>query len=186
MKKMLQKELDGIEHEILYNKWATGLKRAKGDFVCLLDKDSAVAPNTIRDNLQTFTDNPSYRKLAMVTGYTDLDDQEREIMLTYNSMGLLARTDFSCMSSQAVRIGMVPGSVIRRSSLLKTEANFDKNRFTLSADVSIDFWSRGLRILFNPDSLYYFPVGLPSDMGRKIKWKIDPQVRLEWDREMIS
>lgn len=186
MKRMLEKELDGLDYEIIYSKWSPGLLKASGDFVCLLDKDSAIAPGTIRDNLATFTDNPSYRKLAMVTGYCDFDDQEEQVMLTYDRLGLLVRRDFSCMATQAVRIGMVPGAVIRRSSLLKSNANYNKNRFTLSADISIDFWTRGLRILLNPDSLYYFPVNTSSSPGRKQRWRIPDYVMHDWDREMIS
>src|SRR5438445_738319 len=72
MERMLKKELVGIDAEVIKKSWTWGLKKAKGDYVCLLEKDSAVSLGTIRRNLEVFTNNQAYRKLAMVSPRVDL------------------------------------------------------------------------------------------------------------------
>jgi hypothetical protein len=191
MRKMLERELEGIDHEIINKKWDKGIELAKGNFVCLLETNSAVKRGSIRDNLQVFLDNPSYRKLAMVSPAVDLADNDAIVPFM---MGWMSDTTYNgvtyTMASAAngiksVRLGFTPGAVIRRSSLLKSGVEYKKNPFLYSLEMSIAFWEQGLRVSGNPESLYYAPENITYT---KIKDTPEvPSAVLEmWKHEMIS
>lgn len=183
VKSMLERELKGIDSEIVRATWSNGIKKAKGDFVCLLETDSAVERNTIRDNLEAFTSNPSYRKLAMVSPRVDLPDASKPISWTYSN-GLAALTEQTSQLTHAVRIGNVPGAIIRKSSLLKIDPDLTGHPWALSLTFSVECWKRGLRIALNPETLYYVPEGYRYKKGKATK--PDEDVLRIWDREMIS
>lgn len=181
---MLERELDGIHYEIIRNTWAKGLEKAEGNFVCLLETDSAVEKGSIRKNLEVFMENPSYRKLAMVSPTVDFPDMEENLIFSWND-GLKGYHASQLKSLRDCRIGYVPGAVIRRTSLLKSNLDHILNPQRLTTDVCFDFWSRGLRISVNPDTVYCVP--------EKSKYKNykdvfipDESVIAIWDHELIS
>ena len=182
---MLARELDGLDVEVIEKGWSQGLKKARGDFVCLLEEDSAVDSGTIRDNLAVFTENPSYRKLAMVSPMVDFDDGERAVSFSYDDKHLaVTYPPSSCV--HATRIGYVPGAVIRRSSLIKSKMRLGNNPMVLSTQLSLEFWNSGLRISLNPDATYFAPVEEHlADIPRR-GWNSFPKVTALWERELIS
>lgn len=181
---MLQKELEGIEHEIIRRTWEKGLLKAKGNYVCLLETDSAVQPNTIRENLAVFTDNPSYRKLAMVSPTVDYPDMTENLIFSWNN-GLKAYHASQLRSMRDCRIGYVPGAIIRRTSLLKSNLEHIDNPNRLTTDVCFDFWSRGLRISVNPETVYFAPDGAKYKKYKDI-FQSNQSVIDIWEHELIS
>lgn len=183
---MLEKELNGIDAEILVKSWQSGLKKAKGDFVCLLEADSAVSPGTIRRNLSEFTENPQYRKLAMVSSLVDITKFKDPVSWTYqNGLAALLKTPSKMFHS--VRIGNVPGAIIRKSSLVKANIKFDLHPWALSTQLSLYFWDNGLRIAMQPESIYYAPEMMTRKVRRpKRKPKPSARVMRIWEQEMIS
>lgn len=181
---MLERELKDVEHEIIRNTWSRGLLKARGSFVCLLEKDSAVEKNSIVHNLRIFTDNPSYRKLAMVSSTVDFEDIGEKLIFSWND-GVKGYHASQLRSMRDCRIGYVPGAVIRRTSLLKSNLDHILNPLRLTSDVSFDFWSRGLRISVNPETIYYAPIGNKTK-NYKDKFLPNENVIKIWEHELIS
>lgn len=182
--RMLERELDGIHYEIIRNTWSRGLLKAQGNFVCLLETDSAVENGSIRKNLEVFTNNPSYRKLAMVSPTVDFIDIEEPLIFSWND-GLKGYHASQLKSMRDCRIGYVPGAVIRRTSLLKSNLDHIANARRLTTDVSFDFWSRGLRISVNPETVYCAPERAKYK-NYKDKFTPDERVIAIWEHELIS
>lgn len=184
MAQMLEKELNGIDAEIIINNWDDGLRQAKGNFVCLLEKNSAVKSGTIRENLAVFTEKPAYRKLAMVSPLVDIDAQT--YVLAYEK-GLTAKQTVALGSVVPARIGCIPGSIIRASSLKKYPEKLDTEYpIQDSSGLSIFFWENGLRICRNPDTLYYAPEDFHSGTSLIETHVPSSQVLDIWQHEMIS
>lgn len=181
---MLERELEGIDYEIIRRVWSSGLEKAKGSYVCLLETESAIERGTIRNNLKVFTENPSYRKLAMVSPAVDFPDMEQNLIFSWNN-GVKGYHASQLKSMRDCRIGYVPGAVIRRTSLLKSNLEHIENPLRLTTDVSFDFWSRGLRISINPESVYCVPERQKMK-NYKDKFAPDERVIGIWDHELIS
>lgn len=181
---MLEKELEGIEYEIIRRVWSNGLEKAKGNFVVLLEPDSAIERGSIRDNLKVFTDNPSYRKLAMVSPTVDFPDVPVPLIFSWND-GLKGYHASQLKTMRDCRIGYVPGAVIRRTSLLKSNLTHIENPLNITRDVSFDFWSRGLRVSVNPETIYCVP---EKQKMKKYKDVFVPDQRVIgiWEHELIS
>lgn len=184
MARALELELSGIEHEIIRNKWDNGLVKAKGSFVCLLETDSAFEKGSIKNNLAVFTGNPLYRKLAMVSSTVDYDDMPDRLIFSWND-GLKGYLASQLKSVRDCRIGYVPGAVVRRTSLLKSNLDHLENAQRFTTDVCFDFWSRGLRISVNPESTYCVPAN-PKMREYRDKFLPDEKVIQIWDHELIS
>lgn len=181
---MLERELIGINHEIIKYTWNNGLPKAKGSFVCLLEKDSAIERQSIINNLKIFTDNPSYRKLAMVSSTVDFEDIGENLIFSWND-GVKGYHASQLHSIRDCRIGYVPGAIIRRTSLLKSNLEHILDPLRLTADVSFDFWSRGLRVSVNPESIYYAPIQ-NKKINYKDKFLPNENVIKIWEHELIS
>lgn len=153
MQRMLEQELQGIESEIIYEKWLPGLKQAKGDFVCLLEYDSAVKRGSIARLLQPFLDNPRYRKLAMVSPMIEFADCE--------AMSLPFLSDDYAYHSRPylARAGCVSGAIIRRNSINKILNVLERPETILvnDYDFSVALWENGLRIMHDKNSVYESP-----------------------------
>lgn len=184
MNSMLERELKGIDHEIIRNTWSRGLEKARGSFVCLLEMDSAIQQGTLIDNLKVFTDNPSYRKLAMVSPTVDFDEIDQPLIFSWNN-GTKGYHATQLKSMRDCRIGYVPGAIIRRTSLLKSNRDHILNPLRLTTDVSFDFWSRGLRISVNPETIYFAPVK-SKKKNYKDKFVPKDEVIAIWEHELIS
>lgn len=188
MQRMLKKELEGIDAEVLVKEWGEGLLEATGDYTCLLEKDSAIQQGTILDNLQIFLDKPAYRKLAMVSPMVDIPQAKNNISFTYDE-GLSAIIKQTSDEYHATRVGYVPGAIIRTSSLRKAIVSLDHHPTLLSCMLSLFFWESGLRIALNPKSLYYVPENASyAYLSGGILLPLMPSSKVvqTWEHEMIS
>lgn len=173
MQRMLAHELQFIDSEIIYTNWRSGLKKAQGDFICLLEFDSAVSKGSIGRQLQVFLDNPRYRKLAMVSPLIEFDNTEAMAFSHSNSE-----------EPQFARTGVVVGAIIRRSSILKSKVVIGREIVNLSYNLSTIFWENGLRIMHDPNSIYYSSSALQR---KRIKQPTVSSVVIElWRRECIA
>lgn len=186
MQNMLDRELEGIDSEIIENEWPLGLFEASGDFVCLLEEESAVKPGTIRESLGVFLENPSYRKLAMVSPMVDYDDLDDKVSFTFTARPEI-RFEKVPQFVHPVRIGYVPGAIIRRKPLLRVIDNhgiFMNGPVDLSALISIALWDNGQRVSMNPEGLYYSPIDTKHTSLLSVI-SMETNTLSAWTRELI-
>lgn len=174
MQYMLQRELQNIDSEVIYDDWLPGLETAKGDFVLLLERDSAVNKGTIERGLKPFLDNPLYRKLAMVCPLVEFDDEQYAATIGFNSP--VAKV------VQLSRYGCIGGAIIRRTSLKRFITDFDGHLSDLSYYISTIFWDNGLRVMTESDSIYYSP----QVSKRDFQLSVSSNTLALWERECIS
>lgn len=186
MARMLKKELGGIDAEVIKTSWSRGLLKAKGSFVCLLEKNSAVSPGSIKRNLSEFIENPKYRKLAMVSPTVDPAEGEPHSW-TYDHKGLGSMNPASS-SFHSVRIGNAYGAIIRKSSLKQARVPLKMRPDTFSTYLSLYFWENGLRIAMQPESVYYAPenVSYKRRLNPRRESQLSETVWEMWEREWIS
>lgn len=180
---MLTQELEGIDSEVLVLDWSKGLAAAQGEFICFLEEDSAVKRGSIAQNLQVFLENPLFRKLAMVSSPVDYPEEKR-ICYGYTE-GAQRRFEVTTTSVHTVRVGSVPGAVIRRSSLIKVQPKLKGNINSLTMNVCLDLWEAGQRILLNPEALYYAPDVEQKPRRALFSRQVKAPVLQEWNREMV-
>lgn len=173
MRNMLDRELKDIESEVIYKKWSDGIKQAKGDFICLLEHDSAISAGSIAKQLEPFLNNPRFRKLAMVSSLVEFDDTE-----PMSLSGLSPESKYC----QMTRFGCVPGAIIRRTSLLKYQDLLENHISDLSYELSVLFWENGLRIMADPTCVYYSP----STIRRGGAVVVSTSLQNLWHRECIA
>lgn len=185
MQQMLRRELSGLEHEseILVTDWLTGLSIAQGDFICLLEHDSAVSAGSIAKQLEPFLNNPRFRKLAMVSPLVEFEDTSA--MEFHDNNGTITFKNTSRNTPQLTRIGSIAGSIIRKSSLIQRLEMLEKKGIVRqSLAVSLDFWNNGLRVICHPEAVYYCPDELFT--ATIPEYQISEAVAALWNRECIA
>lgn len=177
MQRMLATELANIDSEIIYDEWRSGLQKAQGDFILLLEHDSAVERGNIASMLDPFLSNPHYRKLAMVSPLVEFDDTN-PTNLVYGDNSALISSGY-----HSVRFGSLAGSIIRRTSLIKYCDVLVDDIIDSSYALSIAFWEHGLRIMSDPQSLYYSPTSWSSYVPKRLF--IPDSLTQLWEQECI-
>lgn len=180
MQRMLERELQNIDNEILYEDWRSGLEKARGDFILLLEHDSGVNKGSIQRQLDVFMENPHYRKLAMVSPKVEFEDADA-MNYTYNSESCSGKTN-----AHLSRIGYLPGSVIRRSTIKKYLEPKQQvfSIVDLSYEFSIALWENGLRITHEPSCVYEAP-GNAAFVDMELLPMVSENVLNLWKQEMI-
>jgi hypothetical protein len=181
-RRSLQTGLDGISNEIIEDTWVEGIKKAQGDFICFMEVGSFVSEGYFKQNLSLFIDNPSYRKLAMISGVVDLPDESRVYSYHYNASVEPVRRAAS-KTPYCIQIGFIGGSIVRRSALTKIKPILDGDIVDISANMSIQLWSNGSRIMLNPAATYYAPEEVPE--SKTLLSMLDGSLISMWKKEMI-
>ncbi len=150
-----KRELAEIDHEIIMPlRWSAGLGRAKGEYICFLEKDCVLAPRYFASLMDQFVDKPSFRKLAMVSPALGINSYNR-LLYGYRVRGRDVYPSLvpSSTSPYQIQIGYVPGSIIRRSAIgaLSPRA---QDAVTDSVNMSLYLWSNGQRVIIVPTTLY--------------------------------
>lgn len=188
MKRMLEKELSGIDSEIIIENFDEGLKLAKGDFVCFLESNSGLKEGSLKQLLSVFTEKPAYRKLAMVSPMFELPGMNLNIeaWLSY-SEGLVVNTNPK-VGAPPTKIGMFLGAVIRTSSLKKSGLSLTQHPMALSAMLSIFLWDNGLRVHLNAKSMYQGAEDVDYIYQRPFTLPIAPSDKVSqiWKQEWIA
>lgn len=154
MRRMLARELQNIDNEILYTNWRSGLKKAQGDFILLLERDSGITRGGVDRLLFPLLDSPHYRKLAMVSPMIEFDDSTRLAFRYVND------DPDNSTTYHLARVGSLAGSIIRKSSLKKHSNHIKKDITSGSYNLSLSFWESGLRVMLDPNSTYYSPLSI--------------------------
>lgn len=192
MERMLEKELEGLDAEVIHDSWQEALASTDAEFVCLLEKNSALSSGSIKASMKEFIENPLYRKLAMVSPIVDMPQFKAPISFTYTvndwHKGLAVVNKPRTDSFHNVRIGFVPGAIIRRSSLQKAAIPLTLPPVPFSVILSLFFWQHGLRVALQPQSLYYAPENVSYDrLPTQYRSSIVPEQKTAdlWQHEMI-
>lgn len=176
----LRKELlhAGVKYQIIHDDWLSGLDKAEGDFILLMEYDSAIEHGSIERLLKPFRDRPHYRKLAMVSPRIEFEDSE-PTRLTFGETDSLLR-----VSPHEARVGSIAGSVIRKHSLLKHREHISDNVIDSSYSLSFALWGSGLRIIHAPKAVYCSP---KSAEEVAIVESDSPSLEVInlWDKELI-
>jgi hypothetical protein len=177
----IEEEFKFVDYELIINKDPIkAIKDVNGRFVLFLEEDSAFYPGELRNSLDIFRFNKSYRKLAMVASSVDYDSIIEEVGFCYDNKFLPAHGDVQYPTS----IGYIYGSIIRTSALKKAIIPTAKDALCQSAQLSDFFWSHGLRIELNPKSIYYAPSNYTPDINC-YKIKNTSEAVKVWKKEFI-
>lgn len=167
----LRRELVGLQggyEVVLAANWQQGILRAKGDYVCLVESDCLVSGGYFSSNMGLFKKRGFYRKLAMISSCTGLNDWGNRIYgyrmgqrEGNNPKQWRIAPDRTKRSTglYEVQVGFVPGAIIRRGvftdELLKELRNLNYPTLVeLSTRLSFHLWDTGRRVLMNPNTTY--------------------------------
>lgn len=178
-----ESQLEDIDHEVIIAKnWGYGLETARGDYVCLLEKDCFLAPEYFAPLLDTFENNPLFRKLAMVAPAVGVNSMTNRIY-GYKIAMSDAYPSFasSSISPYLIQTAYIPGALIRKSAVRDLQIT-EKDLVLNSLNFCISLWGDGQRILLNPVSLY-----VSSDSRLDIPFSFyTPHEGLENAREVLD
>ena len=149
------KQLGGFNHEVIVSPtWRDGLKRAKGEFVTMLEKDCVLGPNYFVTLMRVFRSNSSFRKLAVVAPAVGVESWTKKIY-GYKLKSNYAVPLMAPASSDPhfVQIAYLPGAIIRRSALHQMSPG-EKDLMLDSFNFSIYFWNSGNMVLLHPGVTY--------------------------------
>lgn len=165
---LCKQELKGLDYEIISTvSREDGLKHATGEFVCFVEPGADLSEGYFWENLRIFTSQPSFRKLAVVSGRTSNPEWGTHIYGYILSVAgdkpkVLPSHVPSSSQPYAVQIAYIPGSIIRRSVL--DAEDLTKDTLADSVRLSMKLWSEGSRVYLNPHTTYY------DNSGRKIQY----------------
>jgi hypothetical protein len=187
LRKTIERQLVGVEYEIIVDNWQKGFDESCGQFVCFLEKDSDFAPGHFVRGVLNMLIKPGYRKLAMVAPavfdeHTSVDiygasfhPHEDHIVQTHDRP---ASTE-----PYPVQIAFMPGAIIRRSAIEKHSPNLLDYSASESIVFSIGLWKDGNRVHLDPHMVYMpakFNMGL-------VPMQLDvTDLQREWKKESIG
>lgn len=177
-------EFKGVDYELIINKDPVkALQEVNGRFVLFLEEDSAFLQGELRSSFNIFINNPSYRKLAMVTAGIDFDNIDDIVGFEYDDGVKL--TNVHGDTQYPVSVGYLYGSIIRTSSLKQFVLPVKKSIIYQSMQLSEFLWSNGLRIEINPEAVYYAPATANSTIDDTYKLKSTSGALKVWQKEFI-
>lgn len=182
----IDEEFKGVEYEMVpVRDPAKALSIATGKYIVFLEEDSAFEKGSLRRSLEVFIENPSYRKLAMVSTTVDYDSLEGRHAFSYDE-GVELSPVFNDNDNQyPVSIGYFYGSIMRTSAYKKAVISFKKDALYRSIQISDYFWSNGLRIELNPMAVYYAPAEVKPTAEGTYRIKSNSEAIKVWNREFI-
>lgn len=179
----IENEFRTVEYELIIQPdISKALKEAKGRFVLFLEEDASFLKGELKQSLNMFLFNPSYRKLAMVTSTVDFDIVPEPVGFTYKDG--VALQSLHGDTQYPVSIGYLYGSIIRTTALKQVVLALRKDALYHSVQVSDFFWSNGLRIEINPKSIYYAPPTSKPEL-KSFQIKKSAESLKVWKREFI-
>jgi len=181
----VQKELDGLHYELIIDDWNHGLSQSQGEFLIFLEDDCVWKDGSLRENIEFFNNNPTYRKLAMVSPSVGLNSWDNKIFgfTLGNDVIFPLKHPFS-QEPHFVQSTYIPGAVIRRFAIEDHIAPFSLDIVMDSMSISTSFWKKGSRCILNPNTTY---VSTREDLGEVIHVELPDmlEVRKLWKRELI-
>ena len=182
-------ELKGIDSEIIVAPtWKDGYSRVNGEFVSFIDHDCVLSPGYFKKLLSVFKDNPTYRKLAMVTPVLGVNSWDIKVFgYILSPTSIFPSRIRSSSDVYLIQIGYIPGAIIRRSAL-ETASPIDGDHIIDSVNQSIRLWNKGQRIAIDPSVTYVSTnaeLDLPFNVDRAVDAELEATIAM-WKREMIG
>lgn len=181
--------LGGLDHEIIHaDNWQEGYKKSRGEFVCFLDPDCDFSNDYFAKNMQVFTSQSSFKRLAMVASAVETPKHKvyGYLLTLHGQPAVLPSYIRSSAEPYGVQIAYVPGAIIRRTMLEKVDHLFD-DALNNSVRLSLEFWKLGSRCFINPETTFYSKtenIDLPFDVDGLPEWVND--LSRQFQREMIA
>lgn len=180
--RVIDKELKGVEAEIIREEWEAGLLQAEGKFVCFMESGSTFEPGFFFKNLFIYLSQPAFGKLAMVSSKVHMGNDE-DIFGYRHKNGLEPLYKPSSKNTHSTQIGYIGGAIIRKEAIEKLKIDWDCNPLHVSADLSLQLWECGFIVQLNPNSLYTSVFKPPKEVDTI---KVSDELQTLWNREAIG
>lgn len=180
----LHKELKDIPGAdlIVVDNWFDAIPRAKKNlYVCFVEADCLVSSGYFASQLGLFKKNPYFRKLAMLSSATGVNDWGNRFYgysLGNNyTDGIIPNKDKKSNVVYPIQIGYVPGALIRIGMLtkvlndLKLNNGIERDLVYLSTVLSLGFWGQGdgNRVHINPNTTYVSTEDYINELGKPVE-----------------
>lgn len=189
LEKLCAFELRGEEAELIRaDSWQEGLDKSKGQYVCFLEGRFALSDDYFHNLLDVFLDQPSFRKMAMVTpslAKVHWNDKRIYGYSVQQNLTVSPTSNRNSSSTYSIEIGYIPGAIIRKAVLTELPMFFGDNPLSDSIYLSLRFWNSGQRCLLNP-RVTYFTDAEDVDGQSKVARETDvSKLLVLFKREMI-
>ncbi len=140
--------------------WGAGLKKVKTDFVCLLEPDCLVSSGYFMSLAGLLSGPSRMNKVAMITSGTCVKYWPiKHYGYSFNGTELEPVVFPKSTEPYNVRVGFVPGALIRMSTLKNVMKDIDfvgMDVMALSVHLSLAFWNYGggCQVMVNPGTSY--------------------------------
>lgn len=179
----IQRELLGVDYELIHDSWANGVAIAEGKFICFLEEGSDFRGGFFIRGLLDMLANPNFRKLAMVSPAVE-DFAGRGVLYQLDLAGSRAWDEMRSINPYPVQVGYLPGAIIRSSSLkemdFKSILKNETQPADVSAEVCIALWESGQMVHVDPRMTYMTDITLFADPH-----STSEQVEGIWKRQSI-
>lgn len=145
---------------LVESSWEAGFKKVKTDFVCFLEPDCLVSSGYFMSLTGLLAGRSKMNKVAMMTSGTCVKYWPIK-HYGYSFDGRAAEPVMKASSTEPynVRVGYVPGAIIRMSTLESVKGNLSFNTediVKLSVKLSLAFWKNGggCQVMVNPNTSY--------------------------------
>lgn len=198
----LQKELKALNGAelLVTDSWEEGIKKAKNNFICLVEPDCLVSSGYFASNVGLFLKNNQFRKLSMISSAVGLNNWANRIYgyelqrkwggtdIKVGDMRIQPARNKKSTNLFSIQAGFVPGAIIRKSAADNILNHFKRlpmrDLVKLSTDVSFFLWGSGRRIQVNPNSTY-ISTRKDLDNAERFTWNFDKSSLSIFEKEMI-
>lgn len=164
----IMRELQSMNNSemLLEDSWATGLKKVRTPYVCLVEADCILNSGYLfssvsvmmSDNHNPIKRTGGYLKRAMLSSPVGIKSFSKRIY-NYETMSgrIEPNYDVRSISPYHVQIGFVPGAIIRMTAIKDIINKFDWNEpdlVRLSTKLSFYLWNSNRRVQVNPTNIY--------------------------------
>lgn len=183
LERTINRELKGVDIELLNSGWAEGTEFAEGRFICFLEAGAMIEPGFFYKNLFIYLSQPTFLKLAMVASAVNtVSTPDSNYGFRFND-GIEALLKPDSSMTHNVQVGFIGGSIVRRSALDHVQTDWDGDPLQISTDVSLKLWENGLRVQLNPNSTYTSPSRKEATPNN---FNVSEEVKKIWHREAIG
>lgn len=190
------KDIPGSEL-VVVDHWFDAVSKTKNNYICFVEADCLVSSGYFTSQLGLFKKNPYFRKLAMLSSSTGVNDWANRFYgysLGDNyADGIIPNRNKKSSQVYPVQIGYVPGSLVRLSMLrrvlgdLKLSNGLEEDLVHFSTVLSLAFWAQGdgNRVHLNPNTTYVTTEDYVNDLG-KFTLPGSAELKQKFERESIS
>lgn len=190
------KDIQGAQLLVAPN-WFDDLPQVKNKFVCFVEADCLVSSGYFTSQLGLLKKNENNRRIGIMSSSTAVRVWANRFygydVRSKHTDGVMPNREKRGSMPYALQVAYIPGALIRMTTLnklleLKDEApSWEENLVTLSANLSLNFWSQGvgngigMMAFINPNTTYVTTENYVNDIT-----KFKPEVEdMDMLREMF-